>query len=176
GTSATASAAPRRWGWRRPMAPSATTSATREWPRVSLSCSCSGPAAGGAGLTVGPDLPLSMVPRVFPAFPGRDEVAVYATLRPARELGGDFYDFYFVDDSRLFFCVGDVSDKGVPAARFMAVTKTLIKTRNAEEASTAKLASYLNAELARDNDKCMFVTLFLARLNLTTGELVYTNA
>jgi phosphoserine phosphatase RsbU/P len=127
-------------------------------------------------LTVGHDLQLSMVPRVFPAFPGRDEVAVYATLRPARELGGDFYDFYFVDDSHLFFCVGDVSDKGVPAALFMAVTKTLIKTRNAEEASTAKLASYLNAELARDNDKCMFVTLFLARLNVATGELVYTNA
>ena len=127
-------------------------------------------------LTVGHDLQLSMVPRVFPAFPGRDEVSVYATLRPARELGGDFYDFYFVDDSHLFFCVGDVSDKGVPAALFMAVTKTLIKTRSAEEASTAKLASYLNAELARDNDACMFVTLFLGRLDVATGELVYTNA
>jgi sigma-B regulation protein RsbU (phosphoserine phosphatase) len=127
-------------------------------------------------LTVGRDLQLSMVPRAFPAFPGHDEVSVYATLRPARELGGDFYDFYFVDDSHLFFCVGDVSDKGVPAALFMAVTKTLIKTRSAEEASTAKLASYLNAELAHDNDKCMFVTLFLGRLNVGTGELVYTNA
>jgi phosphoserine phosphatase RsbU/P len=127
-------------------------------------------------LSVGHDLQLSMVPRVFPAFPGRSEVSVYATLRPARELGGDFYDFYFVDDSHLFFCVGDVSDKGVPAALFMAVTKTLIKTRSAEEASTAKLASYLSAELARDNDKCMFVTLFLGRLNVATGELVYTNA
>jgi len=127
-------------------------------------------------LTMGHDLQLSMVPRVFPALPGRDEVSVYATLRPARELGGDFYDFYFVDESHLFFCVGDVSDKGVPAALFMAVTKTLIKTRSADEASTAKLASYLNAELARDNDKCMFVTLFLGRLNVATGELVYTNA
>jgi len=127
-------------------------------------------------LTVGHDLQLSMVPRVFPAFPGRDEVSVYATLRPARELGGDFYDFYFVDDSHLFFCVGDVSDKGVPAALFMAVAKTLIKTRSAEEASTAKLASRLNAELGRDNDKCMFVTLFLGRLDVATGELVYTNA
>ena len=127
-------------------------------------------------LTVGHDLQLSMVPRVFPAFPGRDEVSVYATLRPARELGGDFYDFYFVDDHHLVFCVGDVSDKGVPAALFMAVTKTLIKTRSAEEPSPARVAGYLNAELGRENDKCMFVTLFLGRLDVRTGELVYTNA
>jgi len=117
-----------------------------------------------------------MVPREFPAFPVRDGVSVYATLQPARELGGDFYDYYFVDDAHLFFCVGDVSDKGVPAALFMAVAKTLIKARSAEEASTAKIVDYLNAELSRDNDKCMFVTLFLGRLDVTTGELVYTNA
>src|SRR5215467_902656 len=129
-----------------------------------------------AELTVGHDLQLSMMPRVFPAFPGRDDVSVDATLRPARELGGDFYDFYFVDDTHLFFCVGDVSDKGVPAALFMAVAKTLIRTRSMEETSTAKLASYLNAELGRDNDGCMFVTLFLGRLDVGTGELVYTNA
>jgi sigma-B regulation protein RsbU (phosphoserine phosphatase) len=129
-----------------------------------------------AELKVGHDLQLSMVPRVFPAFPERDGVSVYATLRPARELGGDFYDFYFVDDHHLFFCVGDVSDKGVPAALFMAVTKTLIKARSAGEASTATIAGYLNAELGRDNEKCMFVTLFLGRLDVTTGELVYTNA
>ena len=129
-----------------------------------------------AELTVGHDLQLSMMPRVFPAFPGRDDVSLYATLRPARELGGDFYDFYFVDDTHLFFCVGDVSDKGVPAALFMAVAKTLIRTRSAEEASTAKLTSYLNTALGRDNDGCMFVTLFLGRLDVSTGELVYTNA
>jgi sigma-B regulation protein RsbU (phosphoserine phosphatase) len=129
-----------------------------------------------AELKVGHDLQLSMVPREFPAFPARDGVSVYATLQPARELGGDFYDYYFVDDAHLFFCVGDVSDKGVPAALFMAVAKTLIKTRSAEEESTAKIADYLNAELSRDNEKCMFVTLFLGRLDVTTGELVYTNA
>ena len=117
-----------------------------------------------------------MVPRVFPAFPTRDDVSVYATLRPAREVGGDFYDFYFVDDANLFFCVGDVSDKGVPAALFMAVTKTLIRARSAEELSTANIAGYLNAELGRDNEKCMFVTLFLGRLDVGTGELVFTNA
>jgi phosphoserine phosphatase RsbU/P len=101
---------------------------------------------------------------------------VYATLQPARELGGDFYDYYFVDDTHLFFCVGDVSDKGVPAALFMAVAKTLIRARSAQEPSTAKIADYLNGELSRDNEKCMFVTLFMGRLDVTTGELVYTNA
>ena len=127
-------------------------------------------------LRVGHDLQLSMVPRSFPAFPERDDVSVYATLRPARELGGDFYDFFFVDADRLFFCVGDVSDKGVPAALFMAVAKTLIRARSADDPSPARLVTYLNAELARDNDKCMFVTLVAGRLDTTNGDLVYTNA
>jgi sigma-B regulation protein RsbU (phosphoserine phosphatase) len=127
-------------------------------------------------LRVGHDLQLSMVPRTFPAFPQRDDVSVFATLRPARELGGDFYDFYFVDPEHLFFCVGDVSDKGVPAALFMAVAKTLIRARSADDPSPASVVTYLNAELARDNDKCMFVTLFAGRLDTTSGDLVYTNA
>jgi len=129
-----------------------------------------------AELKVGHDLQLSMVPLEFPAFPARAGVSVYATLRPARELGGDFYDYYFVDDTHLFFCVGDVSDKGVPAALLMAVAKTLIKARSAQEPSPAKIADYLNAELSRHNEQCMFVTLFMGRLDVTTGELVYTNA
>jgi sigma-B regulation protein RsbU (phosphoserine phosphatase) len=127
-------------------------------------------------LAVARELQLSMVPRVFPAFPERRGASVHATLRPAREVGGDFYDFYFVDDIHLLFCVGDVSDKGVPAALFMAVTKTLIKARSSREPSTGRLVTYVNAELARDNAKCMFVTLFVGRLDVTTGDLVYTNA
>jgi sigma-B regulation protein RsbU (phosphoserine phosphatase) len=127
-------------------------------------------------LRVGHDLQLSMVPRTFPAFPERDDVSVHATLRPARELGGDFYDFFFVDASHLFFCVGDVSDKGVPAALFMAAAKTLIRARSADDPSPASLVTYVSAELARDNDACMFVTLFAGRLDTTTGDLVYTNA
>jgi phosphoserine phosphatase RsbU/P len=127
-------------------------------------------------LRVGRDLQLSMVPRILPDFAKRDDVAVHATLRPARELGGDFYDFFFVDANHLFFCVGDVSDKGVPAALFMAMAKTLIRARSADDPSPASLVTYLNAELARDNDKCMFVTLFAGRLDTTNGDLVYTNA
>jgi phosphoserine phosphatase RsbU/P len=127
-------------------------------------------------LRVGHDLQLSMVPRTFPAFPKRDDVSVHATLRPARELGGDFYDFFFVDADHLFFCVGDVSDKGVPAALFMAAAKTLIRARSADDPSPASLVTYVNAELARDNDACMFVTLFAGRLDTGSGDLVYTNA
>jgi phosphoserine phosphatase RsbU/P len=127
-------------------------------------------------LRVGHDLQLSMVPRTFPAFPGRDDVSVHATLRPARELGGDFYDFFFVDADHLFFCVGDVSDKGVAAALFMAAAKTLIRARSAQDPSPASLVTYVNAELARDNDACMFVTLFAGQLDTTNGDLVYTNA
>src|SRR5262249_24428984 len=78
-------------------------------------------------LRVARDLQLSMVPGSFPAFPDRRDLSVYAALQPAREVGGDFYDFYFVDEAHLVFCVGDVSDKGVPAALFMAMTKTLLK-------------------------------------------------
>ncbi len=107
-------------------------------------------------LAVARDLQLSMVPRDF-AFPDRGGISIHATLRPAREVGGDFYDFYWVDDTHLFFCVGDVSDKGVPAALFMAVTKTLIKTLSHQEPSTARLVTGVNAELSRDNARCMFV-------------------
>jgi sigma-B regulation protein RsbU (phosphoserine phosphatase) len=127
-------------------------------------------------LRVGHDLQLSMVPRTFPAFPKRDDISVYATLRPARELGGDFYDFFFVDADHLFFCVGDVSDKGVPAALFMAAARTLIRARSADHPSPASLVTYVNAELARDNDACLFVTLFAGQLDTTNGDLVYTNA
>src|SRR5262249_50924148 len=125
---------------------------------------------------VGHDLQLSMVPRTFPAFPKRDDVSVHATLRPARELGGDFYDFFFVDADHLFFCVGDVSDKGGAAALFLAPAKTPISARGAGDPSPASLVTYVNAELARDNDACMFVTLFAGRLDTTNGDLMYTNA
>jgi len=124
-------------------------------------------------LRVGHDLQLSMVPRTFPQ---REDVSVYGTLRPARELGGDFYDFFFVDADHLFFCVGDVSDKGVPAALFMAAARTLIRARSADDQSPASLVTYINSELARDNDSCMFVTLFAGRLDTRSGDLLYTNA
>ncbi|MCZ6484110.1 MAG: SpoIIE family protein phosphatase, partial [Acidobacteria bacterium] len=127
-------------------------------------------------LNVGRDIQMSMVPLTFPYPPDRDEFLVYAKLKPARELGGDFYDFYFVDERRFFFCIGDVSGKGVPAALFMAVTKTLIKSRTGEDCSTASILTHINDELSKDNSSCMFVTLFAGILDVTTGEFIYTNA
>jgi sigma-B regulation protein RsbU (phosphoserine phosphatase) len=127
-------------------------------------------------LNVGRDIQMSMVPQKFPAFPDRDEFSIHAALHPAREVGGDFYDFFFIDENRLCLCVGDVSGKGVPAALFMAVSRTLIKARANDDRSTASILTRINDEISRDNKAYMFVTLFVAILNTVTGEMVYTNA
>jgi sigma-B regulation protein RsbU (phosphoserine phosphatase) len=91
-------------------------------------------------------------------------------------VGGDFYDFFFIDENRLCVCIGDVSGKGVPAALFMAVTRTLIKARASDDTSTASILTRVNDEISRDNKAYMFVTLFVGILDTVTGELVYTNA
>ena len=127
-------------------------------------------------LNVGREIQMSMIPLKFPPFPDHDEFDIYATLVPAREVGGDFYDFFFVDDNHLCFCVGDVSGKGVPAALFMAVTKALIKSRAADDRSTGSVLTHVNDELSQDNPSSMFVTVFAAILNIATGEFTYTNA
>ncbi|MBW1942374.1 MAG: SpoIIE family protein phosphatase [Deltaproteobacteria bacterium] len=126
-------------------------------------------------LNVGREIQMNMVPLTFPPFPDRDEFSIYATLQPAREVGGDFYDFFFIDEYRLCFCIGDVSGKGVPAALFMAVTKTLIEARARNDLSTASIITHVNDELSRDNKAFMFVTLFLGILDVRTGEFLYTN-
>jgi sigma-B regulation protein RsbU (phosphoserine phosphatase) len=127
-------------------------------------------------LTVGHEIQMNMVPLDFPAFPARPEFSIHAALEPAHEVGGDFYDFYFVTDDWLLLCVGDVSDKGVPAALFMAVTTTMIKSRASDDIAPGAILSRVNDELSADNRSCMFVTLFVAFLNVRTGQLVYTNA
>ena len=127
-------------------------------------------------LNIGRDIQMSMVPLTFPPFPNRKEFSIYATLQPAREIGGDFYDFFFVDEERLCFCIGDVSGKGVPAALYMAVTKTLIKSRAADDLSTASILTHVNDELSRDNPNSMFVTIFIGILNTRSGEFDYSNA
>jgi serine phosphatase RsbU (regulator of sigma subunit)/ABC-type amino acid transport substrate-binding protein/anti-sigma regulatory factor (Ser/Thr protein kinase) len=127
-------------------------------------------------LDIGKEIQMSMLPLIFPAFPNRTEFAVYANLIPAREVGGDFYDFFFIDEDRFCFVIGDVSGKGVPAALFMAVTKTLIKSRASSDFSTASILSHVNKEMSSDNKSSMFVTVFACIMNIRTGELVYTNA
>ena len=127
-------------------------------------------------LNVGRDIQRSMLPRVFPAFPDRREIELYAVLEPALEVGGDLYDFFLVDDHRLCFVIGDVSGNGVPAALFMAMTKIMVKTRAASDPSPASIVTHVNDALSAENDSCMFVTMYLGILNLRDGTLLTTNA
>ncbi len=127
-------------------------------------------------LNVGRDIQRSMLPRVFPAFPDRKEMELYAVLEPALEVGGDLYDFFLVDNHRLCFVIGDVSGNGVPAALFMAMTKIMVKTRAASDPSPASIVTHVNDALSAENDSCMFVTLYLGILNLRDGTLLTTNA
>ena len=127
-------------------------------------------------LNVAADIQMSMLPLEFPAFPDRQEFSVHAMLEPAREVGGDFYDFFLIDEHHLCFCIADVSDKGVPAALFMAVTKTLINSYASPDSSPASILAAVNEELCLHNESSMFVTIFLCILDLRTGSLAYTNA
>jgi sigma-B regulation protein RsbU (phosphoserine phosphatase) len=124
-------------------------------------------------LDVGRDIQLAMVPKQFP---NSNDYEVYASLEPAREVGGDFYDVFNIDEEHVCFCVGDVSGKGVPAALFMAMAKTLIKSRASTDPSTASIVTHVNDELSEDNEGCLFVTLFVCILNTITGEVLTTNA
>ncbi len=128
-------------------------------------------------LKIAHDIQMSMVPKTFPPFPDRTEVDIYATLVPAREVGGDFYDFFFIDDHRLCFAIGDVSGKGVPASLFMALTKTMFRATGGRQNATAEtIISRLNGEICRDNESCMFVTVFCGVLDVRSGQVEYSNA
>ena len=117
---------------------------------------------------------MSMVPRIFPAFPNRKDIDLYALMTPAKEVGGDLYDF-FVQDERLHFCIGDVSGKGIPASLFMAVTRNLFRIVAQQGHTPAEIATQLNNILAHDNDQNMFVTMFIGCADLRTGRLDYCN-
>lgn len=127
-------------------------------------------------LNVAQSIQLSMLPLDFNIFEKRLDVDIFAHLTPAREVGGDFYDFFFLDDNHFGIVVGDVSGKGVPAALMMAVCKTLLKSRASTDKSTASILTHVNNEMAKDNKNFMFVTVFMAILNTNTGEMTYTNA
>ena len=127
-------------------------------------------------LNIGRDIQMSMLPLEFPAFPDRTEFSIHALLKPAREVGGDFYDFFFINQDEVCLVVGDVSGKGVPAALFMAVTKTMIKSRAMDDPSPASIVTRVNDEMSADNPSSMFVTLFIAFCNVRTGACRFTNA
>ncbi len=117
-----------------------------------------------------------MLPRVFPPYPDREEFSIYASMDPAKEVGGDFYDFFFVDPDHLALVMADVAGKGVPASLFMVIAKTLIKTRAQQGGSPAEILQDVNAQLCDGNEENMFVTVWLAIVDLRTGKGVAANA
>ena len=130
----------------------------------------------GAELNVATQIQADMLPRIFPAFPARTEFDIYATMDPAKEVGGDFYDFFLVDDDHLAVVVADVSGKGVPAALFMVIAKTLIKNHAQNRETPAEVFTHTNAQLCEGNDAGLFVTAWMAILEISTGKLIYVNA
>jgi serine phosphatase RsbU (regulator of sigma subunit) len=116
-----------------------------------------------------------MLPHYFPTYPDRDDVQLYASLTPAKDVGGDLFDFY-IRDEKLFFCIGDVSGKGVPASLFMSVTRSIFRTVSARESMPECIMSTMNETIADMNETNMFITLFVGVLDLPTGRLRYCNA
>ncbi len=127
-------------------------------------------------LKIAHDIQMGILPKHFPPFPNRTEFDILAKIDPAREVGGDLYDFFFMDDDHLCFVIGDVSGKGVPASLFMAVTKTMVRAKATKGLSPEKVLTHVNQDLSLDNESMMFVTLFLGILDTRTGELEYCNA
>jgi sigma-B regulation protein RsbU (phosphoserine phosphatase) len=126
-------------------------------------------------LRIAHDIQMGMLPKIFPPFPDRRELDIYASLIPAKEVGGDLYDFFFLDEDHLCFTVGDVSGKGVPASLFMAITRTLVRTKATKGLTADMVLTRVNRDLSLDNPSLMFVTLFLGILDLRSGELDYCN-
>ena len=130
----------------------------------------------GAELNVATQIQADMLPRIFPAFPDRTEFDLYAMMHPAKEVGGDFYDFFLVDDDHLALVMADVSGKGVPAALFMVIAKTLIKNRVQMGGSPAEVLCSVNDQLCEGNEAELFVTVWLAVIEISTGRGVAANA
>ena len=130
----------------------------------------------GAELDVAAHIQASMLPCIFPAFPERKEIDIYATMDPAKEVGGDFYDFFMVDDRHLAIVMADVSGKGIPAALFMVIGKTLIKDHTTPGRDLGKVFTAVNNLLCEANSEGLFITAFEGVLDLVTGEFNFVNA
>ena len=126
-------------------------------------------------LGIAREIQLGLVPKTFPGQLKFDYMDLYATLQPAKEVGGNLYDFFQLDDDHVVFTIGDVSDKGVPAALFMVVTRTLIRVFSGKEISPARMMTSINNVLSSDNSRSMFVSLVIGTLNIQTGQVVYAN-
>ena len=126
-------------------------------------------------LHIAREIQMSMIPKTFPPFPERKDLDLAASIIPAKEVGGDLYDF-FIRDEKLFFCIGDVSGKGIPASLVMAVTRSLFRAMSAHEDSPAKIVTSMNNSMSESNERSMFVTFFCGVLDLSAGQLRYCNA
>ncbi|MBP5721877.1 MAG: SpoIIE family protein phosphatase, partial [Bacteroidales bacterium] len=125
-------------------------------------------------LRIAHDIQMGMVPNVFPPFPERKELDLHALMTPAREVGGDLYDYLLLGD-KLFFCIGDVSGKGIPASMFMATTRSMFRVMGKQGIPPSEVARRLNDTLSENNESMMFVTAFIGVLDLVTGRLDYCN-
>ena len=127
-------------------------------------------------LSVATQIQADMLPSIFPPFPNRTEFEIYASMRPAKEVGGDFYDFFLTDEDHLGIVIADVSGKGVPAALFMVIAKTLIKNHAQNGETPAEIFTSVNDQLCENNKEGMFVTAWMGILELSSGKLTYVNA
>ena len=130
----------------------------------------------GTELSIASQIQEGSVPSLFPAFPDRPEFDIYASMTPAKEVGGDFYDFFFVDDEHLAMVIADVSGKGVPAALFMMVTKILINDRALMGGTPAEILSFVNERICENNQADMFVTVWMGIMDVSNGRIVCANA
>ena len=129
----------------------------------------------GSELRIASNIQNGMLPKTFPPYPDLDELTLYGTLMSAKEVGGDLYDFY-VRDHKSYFCIGDVSGKGVPASLVMAVTRSLFRSVSGQIEDPGQIVSQINNAMSEMNESSMFVTLFIGVLDLHTGDLTYSNA
>ena len=130
----------------------------------------------GAELDVATRIQADMLPSIFPAFPERADMDIFASMDPAKEVGGDFYDFFMVDDHHIGLVMADVSGKGVPAALFMVIAKTLIKNNMQMDKSVEEALTDSNAQLSENNEEDLFVTAWVGVVDLDTGKMVYSDA
>ena len=127
-------------------------------------------------LNVATKIQSNMLPKEFPPFPDRKEVDIFASMNPARQVGGDLYDFFFITEDKLCIVIGDASGKGVPAALFMAIAKKLVKNEALKNIPLEKILYHVNNALCRENGELLFVTAFIGILNVRTGKLEFVNA
>ena len=130
----------------------------------------------GTELSFAKNIQHSSLPTTFPAFPDRKDFDIYAAMKPAREVGGDFYNFRLIDDDHLAMWIGDVSDKGVPAALFMMAINIVINNRASMGGTPAEIMGFVNNSICEHNDENLFVTIWLGILELSTGHLTFVNA